>query len=37
MLALAQLTPGMVERLAPRFGVTQIFERVARQRGRAGE
>lgn len=37
MLALAQLTPGMVERLAPRFGVTQIFERVARERERGGQ
>lgn len=37
MLALAQITPGMVERLAPRIGVTRIFERVAQERGRGGE
>lgn len=33
MLALAQIAPGMVERVAPRFGVTEIFQRVAESRG----
>jgi short-subunit dehydrogenase len=33
MLALAQIAPGVVERVAPRFGVTQIFQRVAESRG----
>jgi short-subunit dehydrogenase len=36
MLAIAQLAPGLVERLAPRFGVTELFRRVAADRGRAG-
>lgn len=36
MLALAQLAPGLVERLAPRFGATELFRRVAVARGRAG-
>jgi short-subunit dehydrogenase len=36
MLALAQLAPGLVERIAPRFGVTELFRGVARDRGRAG-
>jgi short-subunit dehydrogenase len=36
MLALAQLAPGLVERVAPRFGVTELFRRVAVSRGRAG-
>jgi short-subunit dehydrogenase len=35
MLALAQLAPGLIERLAPRFGVTGLFHRVAISRGRA--
>jgi short-subunit dehydrogenase len=35
MLALAQLAPGLVERLAPRFGVTELFRKVAVARGRA--
>ncbi|HEX5308266.1 MAG TPA: SDR family NAD(P)-dependent oxidoreductase [Solirubrobacteraceae bacterium] len=35
MLALAQLAPGLVERLAPRFGATELFRRVAVARGRA--
>jgi short-subunit dehydrogenase len=35
MLALAQLAPGLVERLAPRFGVTELFRGVAVARGRA--
>jgi short-subunit dehydrogenase len=35
MLALAQLAPGLVERVAPRFGVTEMFHRVAVSRGRA--
>lgn len=35
MLALQQLAPGIVERLAPHFGVTQMFSRVAESRGRA--
>lgn len=34
MLAIAQLAPGLVERLAPRFGVTDMFRRVAADRGR---
>jgi short-subunit dehydrogenase len=34
MLALAQLAPGLVERIAPRFGVTDLFRRVAAARGR---
>ena len=36
MLALAQLFPGLIERVAPRFGVTELFRRVAVSRGRAG-
>jgi short-subunit dehydrogenase len=35
MLALAQLAPGLVERVAPRFGVTDLFRRLAVARGRA--
>jgi short-subunit dehydrogenase len=35
MLALAQLAPGLVERVAPKFGVTEMFRRVAVARGRA--
>jgi short-subunit dehydrogenase len=35
MLALAQLAPRLVERLTPRFGVTEIFRRAAAARGRA--
>jgi short-subunit dehydrogenase len=34
MLALAQLAPGLVERVAPHFGVTELFRRVAISRGR---
>lgn len=34
MLALAQLAPGLAERVAPRFGVTDLFRRVAVARGR---
>ncbi|HTB49932.1 MAG TPA: SDR family NAD(P)-dependent oxidoreductase [Solirubrobacteraceae bacterium] len=34
MLALAQLAPGLVERLSPRFGVTELFRKVAADRGR---
>lgn len=34
MLALAQLAPGLVERVAPRFGVTDLFHRLAVSRGR---
>lgn len=34
MLALAQLAPGLVERVAPRFGVTALFRSVAAARGR---
>ncbi len=34
MLAVAQLAPGLVERLAPRFGVTELFRQVASARGR---
>jgi short-subunit dehydrogenase len=36
-LALAQVAPGLVERVAPRFGVTEIFRRTAVLRGRAAE
>jgi len=36
MLALAQVAPGLVERIAPRFGVTEIFRRTAVSRGRGG-
>ncbi|HXB66508.1 MAG TPA: SDR family NAD(P)-dependent oxidoreductase [Solirubrobacteraceae bacterium] len=35
-LALSQLTPGLAERIAPRFGVTEIFRRTAAARGRGG-
>jgi short-subunit dehydrogenase len=34
MLALAQLAPGLVERVTPKFGVTEMFRRVAVARGR---
>lgn len=34
MLALAQLAPGLVERVAPRFGITELFRKVAVARGR---
>ncbi len=34
MLALGQLAPGLVERIAPRFGITELFRRVAVSRGR---
>jgi short-subunit dehydrogenase len=34
LLALAQISPGLVERIAPRFGITEIFRRVAVSRGR---
>jgi short-subunit dehydrogenase len=36
LLALAQLSPRLVERVAPRFGVTDLFRRVAVSRGRSG-
>jgi short-subunit dehydrogenase len=36
ILALAQMAPRLVERLAPRFGVTEMFRRVAADRGRVG-
>jgi short-subunit dehydrogenase len=36
MLALAQVAPGLVERVAPRFGATEIFRRIAVARGRGG-
>ena len=35
MLAVAQMAPGLVERVAPRFGVTDLFREVAIARGRA--
>ncbi len=35
MLALGALAPGFVERVAPRFGITELFRRVAVSRGRA--
>lgn len=34
LLALAQVAPGLVERVAPRFGATGIFQRAAEARGR---
>jgi short-subunit dehydrogenase len=34
MLALNQLAPRLIERTAPRFGVTEFFRRVAAHRGR---
>lgn len=34
ILALSQLAPRTVERLAPRFGITELFRRVAISRGR---
>jgi len=36
ILALNQLAPGLVERLAPRFGIKKLFGGVARDRDRAG-
>jgi short-subunit dehydrogenase len=36
MLALQQIAPGMTERIAPRFGINQMFGRVAQTRGRGG-
>jgi short-subunit dehydrogenase len=36
MLALAQVAPGLVERVGTRFGVTEIFRRTAVARGRVG-
>jgi short-subunit dehydrogenase len=36
MLALGQLAPGLVERVAPRFGVSEMFRRLAVSRGRGG-
>jgi short-subunit dehydrogenase len=36
MLAIGQLAPGLVERLAPRFGVSELFRRLAVSRGRGG-
>jgi short-subunit dehydrogenase len=35
MLAFGQLAPGLVERIAPKFGVTEMFRKVAVSRGRA--
>ncbi|HWX88032.1 MAG TPA: SDR family NAD(P)-dependent oxidoreductase [Solirubrobacteraceae bacterium] len=35
MLAVAQIAPGLVERVAPRFGITELFRKVAVARGRA--
>jgi short-subunit dehydrogenase len=35
-LALTQVAPGLAERIAPRFGVTEIFRRTAVSRGRGG-
>jgi short-subunit dehydrogenase len=35
MLALGQLAPGLVERVAPKFGITEMFRKVAVSRGRA--
>lgn len=36
MLAIGQLAPRLVERLAPRFGVTKLFRSIAVSRGRGG-
>jgi short-subunit dehydrogenase len=36
MLALGQLSPGLVERMAPKFGVTSLFRSVADARDRTG-
>ncbi|MGA7705315.1 MAG: SDR family NAD(P)-dependent oxidoreductase [Solirubrobacteraceae bacterium] len=35
MLAFAQVAPGLVERVAPKFGITELFRDVAVARGRA--
>lgn len=35
MLAFAQMAPGLVERVAPKFGITELFRDVAVARGRA--
>ncbi|HTA14216.1 MAG TPA: SDR family NAD(P)-dependent oxidoreductase [Solirubrobacteraceae bacterium] len=35
LLAIAQLAPGLVERMTSRFGVTELFHRVAVDRGRS--
>lgn len=35
LLALSQLSPGLIERVVPYIGVTDIFRRVAESRGRA--
>jgi len=35
ILALAELAPRLVERIAPRFGANELFRRVAASRGRA--
>ncbi len=35
MLALGQLAPGLVERVAPKLGITEMFRKVAVSRGRA--
>jgi short-subunit dehydrogenase len=34
MLAVAQVAPGLVERVAPKFGITELFRKVAVARGR---
>ncbi len=34
MLAFAQVAPGLVERIAPKFGITELFRKVAVARGR---
>jgi len=34
MLAVAQIAPGLVERVAPKFGITELFRKVAVARGR---
>jgi short-subunit dehydrogenase len=36
LLALTQLAPGLVERIVPRFGVTEFFRRAVVARGRGG-
>jgi len=35
MLAFAQVAPGLVERVAPKFGLTELFRKTAASRGRA--
>jgi len=36
LLAINELAPGFIERIAPRTGITELFRRVAASRGRGG-